>query len=113
MEMKTYRDIPQLESNRRINLQPGDLISVQEKIDGANMSLRFDTESGSVVGFSRDNPLSPANTIRGAYEWVQTLDPTKFEEVLGDRYILFGEWLAPHAVIYPDEMYQKMNAYDV
>lgn len=33
--------------------------------------------------------------------------------MLGDRYILFAEWLVHHAVPYPEERYEKVYCFDV
>jgi hypothetical protein len=74
---------------------------VEEKVDGANLGLSFDT----------DGNICPQN--RGAYlhlpgsgqwkklgEWLALRIDTLFEH-LSDQYILFGEWCyARHSILY-------------
>lgn len=73
----------------------GDIITVTEKIDGANASFKFDGDK--VLAFSRNNPLDESNNLGGFYQWVQTyIDPAKILEGC----IYFGEWLNPHKVKY-------------
>lgn len=42
----------------------------------------------------------------------QTLDKGKIKEILGDNLVLFGEWLVPHSVVYPEDKYNHMYFYD-
>ena len=51
--------------------------------------------------------------MRGAWEWSQRLDKDDVKRVLGSRLVLFGEWLCPHTVLYPEERYQTAYFYDV
>ena len=57
--------------------------------------------------------LSALNSLRGYYYWVQKLDKELIKAVLGDKLRMFGEWLVPHALKYPDECYNTMYCFDV
>lgn len=74
MEQKKYMDIERLKDKYVDGFQPGDHIIVQEKIDGANFSIRYDEETDSIKAFSRKKPLDLSNNLRGAWEWSQRLN---------------------------------------
>lgn len=113
MEQKKYMDIERLKDKYVDGFQPGDHIIVQEKIDGANFSIRYDSESGGVRAFSRKKILDLNNNLRGAWEWSQRLNENLVQEVLGNTLILFGEWLCSHTIVYPNDKYQNAYFYDV
>lgn len=74
---------------------------VEEKIDGANLGISFDSE-GNILLQSRgaylQGPLS--GQWRKLYEWIDLKLDALFEH-LTDRYIMFGEWCyAQHSVVY-------------
>lgn len=92
MEQKKYKDIERLKDKYAEGFTKGEHIIVQEKLDGANASIRCD-EEGNVICFSRRNELTPFNTLQGFYEYVQAWDKAGIVNTLGTRYILFGEWL--------------------
>lgn len=111
--MKKYMDIGRLKPRDLDGFEVGDLIYVQEKIDGANFSIKYDEESDSIKAFSRKKELDFKETLRGAWEFSQSLDKELVKEVLGNDLILFGEWLVKHSVPYPEDKYQKAYFYDV
>lgn len=113
MKQKKFMDIERLKESMIDGFQKGDHIVVQEKIDGANFSIRYDPETDIVASFSRKNPLSFQNDLRGAWGWSQKLDKNLVKDVLGNNLILFGEWLVPHTIVYPQERYQNAYFYDV
>lgn len=113
LEQKKYMDIERLKDKYVDGFQPGDHIIVQEKIDGANFSIRYDYESNSIKAFSRKKPLDLNNNLRGAWEWSQRLNENLVQDVLGNTLILFGEWLCSHTIVYPDDKYQNAYFYDV
>lgn len=92
-----------------MGFNPGDNISVTEKIDGANASIRY--EDGVIKAFSRKQELGPFNTLKGFYEYTQSLNPALFEPY--KDYVIFGEWLVKHAVKYDKEAYDKWYVYDI
>lgn len=100
-EMKKYTDIVRLGHRTTVGvLSENDNIVVQEKLDGAHAS--FKVEDGQVLAFSRNTQLSEENTLRGFYQWTQTLNP---DELLGGV-VYFGEWLIKHKLDYGDNMSQ-------
>ena len=100
MEHK-YINIERLRPRHSSGFQPGDHIVVQEKIDGSNFRSAM-TESRTGSGL-----------LDGRVSWMQKQDKEKIKAVLGDRYILFAEWLVHHAVPYPEERYEKVYCFDV
>lgn len=113
MKQKKFMDIERLKESMIDGFQKGDHIVVQEKIDGANFSIRYDPETDSIASFSRKNPLSFQNDLRGAWGWSQKLDKNLVKDVLGNNLVLFGEWLVSHTIVYPQERYQNAYFYDV
>lgn len=111
--MKKYMDIERLKPKHLDGFDKGDLIYIQEKIDGANFSIKYDEETDSIKAFSRQRELDFKETLRGAWTFAQSLDKELLKEVLGDSLILFGEWLVKHSVPYPNDKYQKAYFYDV
>lgn len=93
--MKHFVDISRLKTGVEVNVsndgtfQIGDHIVIQTKIDGANSSVRW--EDGKIKCFSRKQELTPTNTLRGFWNYVQKLPIEAFE--IYPNYIFFGEWL--------------------
>lgn len=113
MNHKKFMDIERMKEANVLGFEKGDHIVIQEKVDGANSAIRYDTENDCVVAQSRKQILSLSNNLRGMYEWSQTLDKDKVKEVLGNNLVFFGEWLVPHTVKYPNEKYNQFYAYDI
>lgn len=113
MEQKKYMDIKVLNQSMLDWFKPGEHIVVQEKIDGANFSIRYDPLDNTVKAFSRKTQLSCENDLRGGWQWSQNLDVDKVKSVLGDNLILFMEWLVPHTVVYPKERHKNAYCYDI
>lgn len=114
MEHKTYRDIKVAREDNIGAFEVGDYIYIQTKIDGANAAIRYDAENDCLVAQSRNRILDVGSDgLRGFYDYVQTLDKNKFKRILGENYILFGEWLVSHTVRYADDKYKKFYAFDI
>ena len=113
MKQKHFMDIERLKEKFGEGFRVGDHIVIQEKIDGACFSIRYDEETDTVAAFGRNNPLDFKNNLRGAYEWSQKLNKDLVKEVLGNNKVLFGEWLVPHTIVYPKERYNNAYFYDV
>lgn len=111
IEHKKFVDIQRLKVNYMNGFNKDDEIIIQEKIDGANAAIR--TDGSKVYAQSRKNILDEGNTLRGFYEYVQSLDAGKLTDVLGTNWVLFGEWLVPHSVKYPEDKYRKFYVYDI
>ena len=112
--MKKYLDIERCKQKYAETFNVGEDIVIQEKIDGSNASIRYDEESGTLKAFSRRLELNADNTLNGFWDYVQTLNLDTFKEILGSRYIVFGEWMgAKHAIKYPENVYGKFWMFDV
>ncbi|MCD7883970.1 MAG: RNA ligase family protein [Lachnospiraceae bacterium] len=112
-ELKKYPRTPHLEGSR---LQPGDEdlsqipfseiagrpLVVEEKIDGANSAISFD-ENGTLLLQSRGHYLTGGYRERHynlMKQWA-SIHQALFYQVLGQRYIMYGEWMyAKHSVFY-------------
>ena len=86
-----------LEKNTDAFIQ-GDIISITEKIDGANSSIYYDKKLDRLRCFSSKNELDFSNQLRGFLTYVQSLDREPF--IKYPNYIFFGEWLVSHTGIY-------------
>lgn len=113
MKHKKYMDIQRIKPGFVDNFRPGDCIVIQEKVDGANAAIRWDAETNSIAVQSRKYMLSEENNLRGLYGFAQTLDAELVHSVLGEALVLFGEWLVPHSVHYPEDKYNTFYCYDV
>ena len=112
--MKHYLDIERFKAKYDLCLRKGDEIVVQEKIDGANASFTYDPATNKVVAFSRKNELNESNNLRGFYEYTQRLDVEGVAQMTENgRYVIFGEWLVPHTVKYPEHEYKHFWMFDV
>ena len=113
MNHKKYMDIQRIKPGIEEGFEVGDYIIIQEKIDGANAAIRYDSETDSIVAQSRKNILTPTNNLRGFFEFTQRLDKQLVKETLGDNLVCFCEWLVSHTVVYPDDRYNNAYIYDV
>ena len=112
--MKHYIDIERFKTKNHDMFIAGEHIVIEEKVDGANASFTYDQEKDEVIAFSRKQELSFSNTLRGYWDWVQTLDKNIIKEItLNGRFIIFGEWLVSHTVEYDKERYNKFYMFDV
>lgn len=111
--IRKYPRTPHLEGSR---LQPGDEdlsqipfseiagkhVVVEEKIDGANTAISFDGD-GRMLLQSRGHYLMGGPRERHyalMKQWAAVHEET-FRQVLGDRFIMYGEWMyAKHTVFY-------------
>lgn len=90
---------------------PGDIISITEKIDGANSSIFYDTQQERLRCFSSRNELDYNNQLRGFWSYVRNMDKCSFEKY--PNYIFFGEWLVRHSVIYEEKNYNQWYLFSV
>ncbi|MCI7767996.1 MAG: RNA ligase family protein [Oscillospiraceae bacterium] len=108
-----FLDIKAFNDDIAIGFFPGDDIIIEEKLDGANASIQYIPEEDRVAAFSHNYELSSGNDLRGFYGWVRSLDKEMIKDTLGSGLKLFGEWLVPHTVVYPEECYNKFYCFDV
>ena len=113
MEQRKYMNISRLKTKDLPGFRIGDHIIVQEKVDGANFSFRYDVENDRICSFSRRFELNEENNLSGAWEWSQKLNKEQVAKVLGNKLIMFAEWLVPHTVKYPEEKYYNAYCFDV
>lgn len=112
-DIKKYPRTPHIEGSR---LQPGDEdlsqipfseiagrhVVVEEKIDGANSAISFD-DDGTLRLQSRGHYLTGGYRERHynlMKQWAY-IHENEFRQVLGTRYIMYGEWMyAKHSIFY-------------
>jgi len=93
--------------------EPGDLISITTKIDGANASIAWDETTGKLEIFSRTNLLDKPGALRGFYDYVKTEIEPKLDMSEHPDLIIFGEWCVSHSIQYNKEWYNKWRVYDI
>lgn len=113
-EIKKYTDVIRYgKASTRDVIQVGDIISITEKIDGANASFTYDVDNPLGVScYSRRLPLTTDNTLRGFYGWVnENIVPIK--EKLNPRYRYIGEWLVSHKIQYQEDKYHQFYMFSI
>jgi ATP-dependent RNA circularization protein (DNA/RNA ligase family) len=86
---------------------------IEEKIDGANLGISFDTD-GNIMAQNRGSLLllPGSGQWKKLSEWLEPKLDALFEN-LGEHYILFGEWCyAQHSVPY-DKLPDWFSGFDV
>ena len=93
--------------------EPGDIIQITTKIDGANASIAWDETIGKLEIFSRTNLLDKPGALRGFYDYVKTeVEPkADWESYVG--YVFFGEWEVHHTCNYNKDVYGRWYIYDI
>lgn len=125
MLMQKYPRTPHIEGSRQ---QPGDedldsipfsaianeYVVIEEKVDGANAAISFDNH-GQLLLQSRGHYLTGGPRERHFNlfkQWAHSHYASLWD-ILGDRYILYGEWLyAKHTVFY-DRLPHYFLEYDL
>ena len=93
--------------------EPGDIIQITTKIDGANASIAWDETTGKLEIFSRTNLLDSPGALRGFYDYIKTEVEPKTDWSKYDGYVFFGEWCVKHTVGYNKDWYNKWRIYDI
>ena len=123
--LKKYPRTPHLEGSR---LQPGDEdlsqipfscirgrhLVVEEKIDGANTAVSFDAD-GTVLLQSRGHYLTGGYRERHynlLKQWASIHRDALFQ-VLGTRYIMYGEWMYAKHTVYYDRLPHYFLEFDI
>lgn len=112
--IKKYTDIVRYGKSNTIDvIKKGDIISITEKIDGANASFTKDLDNPIGVScYSRRLALTKDNTLRGFYGWVnEHIVPIK--ENLNPNYRYIGEWLVSHKIQYQEDKYYKFYMFSI
>lgn len=89
----------------------GDIISITEKIDGANASVYYDLETEKLRCFSSNQELDSRNHLRGFFQYAQKLNMNLFRKF--SDYIFYGEWLVRHTAVYREENYNNWYLFSV
>lgn len=89
----------------------GDIVSITEKLDGAQTHIIYDTQNGILRGFSAKGEVTPNKDLRGFYGFVRGLDSEPFSKYTS--YEFYGEWLVPHTIKYNDDSYAKWYLFSV
>lgn len=113
-EIKKYTDIVRYgKPNTKDVIKEGDIISITEKLDGANASFTLDIENlNGVSCYSRKLALNEENTLRGFYGWVQeNIVPIK--DQLNPNYRYIGEWLVSHKIQYKEDSYYNFYMFSI
>lgn len=120
-----YPRTPHIEGSR---LQPGDFdlsqipfetirgkrIVVEEKVDGANTAISF-SENGDLLLQSRGHYLEGGNRERhyNLFKQWANVHMECFSDVLGTRYIMYGEWLYAKHTVYYDALPHYFLEFDI
>lgn len=113
-EIKKYTSITRFGKTGTLDAINGaELISITEKIDGANASFILDKTSPIGVScYSRNTSLTIENGLDGFYDWVKKNITPKCRE-LNKSYRYFGEWLVQHKVRYKESFYRKFYLFSI
>lgn len=113
-DIKKYTDVVRYgNSATRGVLNVGDIISISEKLDGANASFTRDDDNFlGVTCYSRRMTLTPENTLHGFYQWVRE-NISQNKEKLIPNYRYYGEWMTPHKVKYKEEHKKTFKLFSI
>ena len=94
--------------------EPGDIIQITTKIDGANASIAWDETTSKLEIFSRTNLLNSPGALRGFYGYVKTEIEPKTDWSIYKDFVFFGEWCVGHTIkSYNKEWFNKWRVYDI
>ena len=92
----------------------GKYIVIEEKVDGANTAISFDSE-GNLLLQSRGHYLTGGYRERHynlLKQWASIHKDTLYN-VLGSRYIMYGEWLYAKHTVYYDSLPHYFLEFDI
>lgn len=110
MKFKSYPKIHRLGKEETDGLLDTP-VTIQEKIDGANVSMWLDGDTVKCGTRTRELPLD--ESFNGFQEAVRANDAITAFLVAHPTLRLYGEWLVKHTITYPDAAYRKIYLYDV
>lgn len=93
--------------------EPGDIIQISTKIDGANASVAWDDTTGKLEIFSRTNLLDSPGALRGFYDYIKTEVEPKHDWGIWPWFVFYGEWEVSHTCKYNKDVYNKWYIYDI
>jgi len=103
-----YFHIPHLDAKHFRFFKEGDIISIQEKIDGSN--AHFTVEENGFDCRSNGCILNENNHLKGF--WFFVADLLK-EKTFPKGLKIYGEWLTPHHCEYPADCYGRFYVFDI
>lgn len=111
-----YQHVERLGSPEVEGLLDG-VVTVQTKIDGANLTVAWDRDAGDFIIASRNHAIYHDGEIvegfNGAVEYVKA-NAAGFQHITQDLgWILRGEWLVRHSVNYAPDKMKKLYIFDV
>lgn len=109
-EYKQYPKIHRLGKEETDGILDHEII-VQEKIDGANISI-FQHEGRLRCG-NRTRILEEDESFQGFHEAVNSNSNLSIYFSRHPNHILYGEWLVKHTLTYPEEAYRKIYLFDI
>jgi hypothetical protein len=111
-----YQHVERLGSPEVEGLLDG-VVTVQTKIDGANLTVAWDHDADDFVIASRNHAIYHDGEVlegfNGAVEYVKS-NAGAFQHITQDLgWILRGEWLVRHSVNYAADKMKKLYVFDV
>ena len=94
--MKMYCKIKRPD-NSKVNIEKGEFVVVQEKIDGSNTAIYND--NGKIRLFSRNQELKGQDGLGGFVKYIRAKED-KIKEFLPNGWVLYGEWLEQGKINY-------------
>lgn len=94
--MKMYCKIKRPD-NAKYQIEKGEIIVIQEKIDGSNTAIYNDNET--IRLFSRSRELKGEDGLGGFIKWIRCKEE-KIKEFLPKGWVLYGEWLEQGKINY-------------
>lgn len=94
--MKMYCKIKRPD-NARENIEKGEFVVIQEKIDGSNTAIYND--NGKIRLFSRSQELKGEEGLGGFVKWIRAKED-KIKEFLPIGWVIYGEWLEQGKINY-------------
>lgn len=118
--MRKYDKIMRLGKEETEGILEG-TVYIQEKIDGANCSVYYDSLLQEIVICSHSREIARIGESKEKilYEFRGLIDYIKNHSNIinmikqGTDYIFYGEWLVKHTVAYPEELYQQVYFFDI
>ncbi|MEL7349407.1 MAG: RNA ligase family protein [Pseudomonadota bacterium] len=106
--------IGDLNDHKPLSELRGETLVLEEKLDGSNCAISFDRDGGLLLQ-SRGHYLTGGGRERhfALFKTWAAAHAQRLNAVLGDRYVMFGEWLyAKHTVFY-DQLAHFFFEFDV
>lgn len=92
--------------------EPGDVIQITEKYDGANASICYNPDIDTLEMFSRTKLLTDGEDLRGFKAYINKhVDLLKIKNY--PNIVIFGEWCVQHAIKYNAEHINTWKVYDM